>query len=233
MSLQFTQVVGAEDAPRASAGADRGPPCPAAAPIAAIWLLWVLQRAVLGRPARGVALALAPSPGPCCPPARELALLAGGPRGARCRWRRSCRSRWWWDGKPFPDRGTVLFIAFGAVVITLVFPALGMPPADPPARRGVWRGTRRTRRGGAPEGARTPPCSAPTNWHAHDDVPEEALSRLARSSRCGRLSCATRSTPAAGDEADAELHAAARDIRRELLAGRARVPDRAWPSSAR
>ena len=30
------------------------------------------------------------------------------------------------DGKPFPDRGTVLFIAFGAVVITLVFPALGM-----------------------------------------------------------------------------------------------------------
>src|SRR5215211_189041 len=31
-------------------------------------------------------------------------------------------------GKAFPDRGTLLFIAFGAVLLTLVLPALGMRP---------------------------------------------------------------------------------------------------------
>jgi Na+/H+ antiporter len=119
-------------------------------------------------------------------------------------------------GQPFPERDTLLFVAFGAVVLTLVVPALGMGPLiqrlgleardetdeeDVAARLKVLDAALRRADELAEEG----------------DVPQQALERAREEFEMRAAQLRDEVDTGAGDEADAELHAAAREIRRELL----------------
>lgn len=149
-------------------------------------------------------------------PARELALLAGGGMRGAVSAAAVLSIPMMVDGKPFPDRDTLLFVGFGAVVITLVFPALGMAPLirrlglesddepdhhDAEARLKVLEAALQRADELAEDG----------------DVPPQALERAREDFEMRASHLRDEVDIGESEDPDAELHEAAREIRRELL----------------
>ena len=119
-------------------------------------------------------------------------------------------------GKAFPDRGTLLFIAFGAVVLTLVVPALGMGPLI--GRLGLASGDEPDEEDVE---ARLKVLDAALRradeLSEEGGVPRQALERAREEFEMRAAQLREEVNMGDGDDADAELHSAAREIRRELL----------------
>jgi CPA1 family monovalent cation:H+ antiporter len=125
-------------------------------------------------------------------------------------------------GKPFPDRATLLFVGFGAVVLTLVVPALGLAPLvrrlglespggpdeeDVEARLKVLDAALRRADELADEG----------------EVPQAALERAREEFEMRAAQLRDEIDRGSGEDPDAELHAAAKEIRRQLLGAERRA----------
>ncbi len=149
-------------------------------------------------------------------PARELALLAGGGMRGAVSAAAVLSIPMVVDGKPFPERDTLLFVGFGVVVITLVLPALGMAPLI--RRLGLETGE-------GPDQhdveARLKVLDAALQradeLAEEDGVPEQALARAREDFEMRAAQLRDEVASDEGDAPDAELHAAATDIRRQLL----------------
>ena len=153
---------------------------------------------------------------------RELALVAGGGMRGAVSVAAVLSIPVAVNGEPFPDRGALLFVAFGAVVLTLVVPALGIGPLirrlgleapDEPDREDVE--------------ARLKVLDAALRRadELADDgqVPADALQRAREEFEMRAAQLRDEVQTGDDDEPDAELHAAAISIRRELLGAERRA----------
>jgi len=147
---------------------------------------------------------------------RELVLVAGGGMRGAVSVAAVLSIPMTVEGGPFPERGTLLFVAFGAVVITLVLPALGMAPLI--RRLGLESGDEPDEHDVQVRLKVLDAALRRADELAEEDgVPEKALARAREEFEMRAAQLRDEVDTGAGDAPSAELHAAARNVRRELL----------------